>query len=77
MALALTSFSLITLYNLDLRAYIIEPYFESLPQTIKDVNIKQNWLYGEQPADVDSFIVGWMRFVHNKAFIVYVCYLYA
>ncbi len=64
--LAIASFSYMTLYNLDLRTYIIEPYFETLPQTIKDIDMKQmSALYATQPVDVDTLKVGWYRFVYK------------
>ncbi len=54
------------LYNLDLRSYIIEPYFETLPNTIRDVDIKTMFgLYAQVPVDVDEMHVGWSRFIRR------------
>ncbi len=60
------SLFLLFVYNLDLRTYIIEPYFETLPETIRDIDMKNMFaLYAQPPVDVDQIKVGWSRFIHK------------
>ena len=54
------------IYNLDLRTYIIEPFYESLPTTMKEVDMKDLYIfYTQRPVDMDILQNAWMSLIQN------------